>query len=436
MLFFEQQQQRRRFDDDKEIPSQLLHIPFSSNLLDWSRQSANQPIYRIMRKNAALFARRKRSGSADSAELLEHQSGHEPSDPDAFTASHDNLNYKDGDGDQDREEEGEDHTHKSPSHAWKTCNIRVLRRVVHSEVGCALEAVVAFVIIGLFIAYVCLHHHHRKVVFHVLHDPIGHGKALKGRSGFRHHFFTNYPKSVTVVMPSVVLPEKRTRRLNSISETWGPNARAIYVVHNTTEFPDAAKHAVIGDGHPKPQDPYSYPQLLLVPPTITDKDGVPRLIYVIQSVYEKVNPDFAFFVNDHTFVIPEHLCKYLEDKDPSKDLNAGHALKTDNYVFNSGAAGYVLSRETMRRLVDQWKADDPLCTGKDAAKWLQGNPALLTTKCMMEKLNVHAIDTRSHGRWHRFHAFPLTRSVSGDVDGWYKNKHEVRTMHRVEVKLK
>lgn len=367
--------------------------------------------------NSALYARRKRSGSADSGDL--EQSWHEPrKDPDAFTGS----NH----GCDDDDEKGEDHTHKSPSHAWQTCNIRVFRRVVQSEVGCALEAVIAFVVIGLFIAYICLHHHHRKVIFHIMHDPIGHGvKALKGRSGFRHHFYTKSPRTVTIVMPSVVLPEKRTRRLDAISDTWGPNARAIYVVHNTSEFPEAAKHAVIGDGHPRPQDPYSFPQLLLVPPTIADNDGVPRLIHVIETIYEKINPDFAFFVNDHTFVIPEHLCKYLEDKEPSKDLNAGHAMKTDQFVFNSGAAGYVLSRETMRRLVEQWKADDPLCTGKDAAQWLQGNPALLTTKCMMEKLNVHAIDTRSHGKYHRFHAFPLTRSVSGDVDQWYLNKHEV-----------
>jgi len=52
-------------------------------------------------------------------------------------------------------------------------------------------------------------------------------------------------------------------------------------------------------------------------------------------------------------------------------------MKNDNSVFNSGAAGYILSRETMKKLVDQWDHNDPFCTGKSADKWLQGNPGKL-----------------------------------------------------------
>lgn len=211
-----------------------------------------------------------------------------------------------------------------------------------------------------------------------MHDPlghIGHGLSLKGRSGFRHHFYTGHPRSVTVVMPSVVNPNRRTLRLDSISETWGGSARAVYVAHNISEYPEAA-HAVLSENH-KPEDPYSYPQLMVVPNSIGVDDGVERLMYVIRMVFEKINPDFAFFVNDHTFVIPEHLCKYLEHKNPNEDMYHGHAMKNDNSVFNSGAAGYILSRETMKKLVDQWDHNDPFCTGKSAKKWLQGNPGKL-----------------------------------------------------------
>ena len=101
-------------------------------------------------------------------------------------------------------------------------------------------------------------------------------------------------------------------------------------------------------------------------------------------------------------------------------------MKNGQLVFNSGAAGYILSRETMKKLIKLWDDDDPLCTGKTASKWLQGNPALLTTECMKEKLGVVPVDTRQHKYYHRFHAFPLTRMVSGKVDPWYLNKHEVR----------
>jgi hypothetical protein len=155
-----------------------------------------------------------------------------------------------------------------------------------------------------------LHHQHRKVILHVMKDPWSHGGAiLRGRAGFRHHFYSGEPRFVTIVMPSVVNPTGRPRRLKAIQDTWGPSARAIYVVHNSSEFPDAVKeHAVISEEH-EPYDRYAFPQLLLLPPDMTVDDGLPRLYYAIRTIHEKVNPEFAFFVNDHTFVIPEHLCK-------------------------------------------------------------------------------------------------------------------------------
>jgi hypothetical protein len=289
------------------------------------------------------------------------------------------------------------------------------------EIRYALLIVASFAVVGITSGYFLLHHQHRKVILHIMHDPIGHISALSGRVGFRHHFFSGHPRTVTVIMPSVVNPTKRTRRLESILATWGPSARAIYVVHNVTEFPKAA-HAVMSE-ESAPEDPYSYPQLMLVPASIGVDDGVPRLNHVIRGVYEKINPDFAFFVNDHTFVIPEHLCYFLRNKDPDDDMYAGHAMKNQKEVFNSGAAGYVLSRQTMKRLVEKWDQDDPICTGKDGDKWLQGNPGIVTSKCLKEVLGVEAVDTRHDQKDHRFHAFPLVRMVAGKVDEWYLKKH-------------
>jgi len=292
------------------------------------------------------------------------------------------------------------------------------------ELQYALTAVVSFVGLGLFLGYVLLHYQHRQIILHIMKDPWGHGGSiLKGRVGFRHHFYTGSPRFVSIVLPSVVAPEKRMRRLESIQQTWGQGSRAMFVVHNVTEFPQAA-HAVFSETS-KPTDPYSYPQLLLLPPEIGLDDGLPRLYYTIRAVFDRVNPDFAFFVNDHTFVIPEHLCKYLEHRDPDDDLYAGHALNNGKKgAFNSGAAGYLLSRGTMQKLIHKWNEQDPTClvTG-DANKWLQGNPGLVTVQCL-ETLGIRAIDTRASHKWHRFHAFPLTRVVTGAVDQWYKNKHQ------------
>ncbi len=184
---------------------------------------------------------------------------------------------------------------------------RFLPRFLRSELGCAVEAIIGFLVFGLFLGYFVLHHQHRKVILQVMSNPMAHaGAALHGRSGFRHHFYSGHPRTVTVVMPSVVNPNGRQQRLDSIFETWGPGARAVYVVHNVSEFPQG--HHAMWSEDSSPEDPYSYPQLLLVPPSISFDDGLPRLNHVVRMVHEKINPDFAFFVNDHTFVIPEHLC--------------------------------------------------------------------------------------------------------------------------------
>lgn len=304
-----------------------------------------------------------------------------------------------------------------------------------SETSPGVKAVIFFFTFGVVLGSFITFHQHRRVILQIVSNPLAHAGAamVHGRVGFRHHFYSGHPRTVTIVMPSVVNPKQRTRRLDSIFETWGPAARAVYVVHNASEFPQAAHHAVISENS-KPEDPYAFPQLLLVPPNIGLDDGVPRLIHVIRTVFQRLNPDFAFFVNDHTFVIPEHLCKYLEHRHPSEDMYEGHALKNTKDVFNSGAAGYVLSRQTMKRLVRKWDEGNANCLATNAAKWFQGNPGLVTSKCLKDELQVEAVDTRYHGKFHRFHAFPLTRMVSGNVDEWYKNKHVVSHPYTCKTK--
>ena len=194
---------------------------------------------------------------------------------------------------------------------WRCCGGGGSPRCLHSDVGHAVEAVIGFLLCGLCIGYFILHHHHRHIIVQIMKHPVLHGRAafhhvvgrrnggstgsgggLRGRYGFRHHFYSGPPRSVTVVLPSVVNPTGRVQRLQAIYETWGPGARAIYVVHQTTDFPPAVPHAVWSDEfHSTPHDRYSYPQLLQLPSSIeAENAGVHRLQYVIETVYTSINP--------------------------------------------------------------------------------------------------------------------------------------------------
>jgi hypothetical protein len=230
----------------------------------------------------------------------------------------------------------------------------------------------------------------------------------------------------TVVLPSVVNTKGREKRLDSITETWATPTNAIYVTHPGTD----SDYSI-----PPPPTPSSvsskYPQILSIPPNIaTEEQGVPRLQYVIEQIYKEYNPDFCFFANDHTFIIPQHLYKYLDDiqANPDEHLYAGHALRPKNqkgtqYAFNSGASGYFLSRKSMQTLTEKWNSGDEICQGS-GNKWLQGNPGLLTAECL-KSFGVDPVDSRDQeNKRHVFHAFGLVRVVKNEVDSWYHQKHE------------
>lgn len=221
---------------------------------------------------------------------------------------------------------------------------------------------------------------------------------------------------VTVILPSVVNPLGRIQRLQAIMKTWGPQARAIVVTEEDKEIPN--------DAHIQ-----QYPPIIVPNDVAKPNEGVPRLRYAISQVHTLYDPDFAFFVNDHTFVIPNHISKFLDSPngslDPFQHLYAGHALKAKNseYAFNSGASGYFLSRRTMKTLVQKWASPDgdPMCDVSN--NFIQGNPGLSIAMCL-HSIGIDPIDTRDEFLRHRFHAFGILRQVKLEVDEWYLKKHD------------
>mmetsp|Transcript_27850 Transcript_27850/g.43217 ORF Transcript_27850/g.43217 Transcript_27850/m.43217 type:complete len:442 (-) Transcript_27850:347-1672(-) len=237
---------------------------------------------------------------------------------------------------------------------------------------------------------------------------------------------------LTILLPSVVNPKGRLERLKAIADTWGPSANAVFVVHADESIPSILSWGNTNysseeeSSSNNDKGPISYPALLRVPPDITVEYGVERLIHVMKTIVEAGPPDFIFFANDHTFIIPEHLCLFLQDLNPGDDIYLGHALGESNrlkYGFNSGASGYILSKNTLRKLVAALDAKKPKCTS-DGSGWLAGNPGILTAACLGDTLGTPPIDTRNSDGEHLFHAFGLARVVSGQVDQWYINKHK------------
>jgi hypothetical protein len=90
------------------------------------------------------------------------------------------------------------------------------------------------------------------------------------------------------------------------------------------------------------------------------------------------------------------------------------------FDFVSSEISYIL--KTI--VVAEWDTPNSKCSASGASKWIQGNPGLLTAKCFDEVLKIPVVDTRDKNLSHIFHAFGLVRSVTGNVDEWYINKHD------------
>lgn len=124
--------------------------------------------------------------------------------------------------------------------------------------------------------------------------------------------------------------------------------------------------------------------------------------------------------------IPGHLVEYLKNLDSNENLYVGHnALqnKGNDYPFNSGAAGYILSKVSLGGLVGALKQKKEYCNVDGGNSWLNGNPGLLTAECLAKTVGATAPNTLEKDG-HVFHTYGIVRMVKGNVDDWFVNAHK------------
>ena len=135
----------------------------------------------------------------------------------------------------------------------------------------------------------------------------------------------------------------------------------------------------------------------------------------------RAKASYVFMANDHTAVIPENLQCFLKSVDPSKPSRVrgqsiGPKTGKSTEIFNSGAAGYVITRPTLELVERHWGT--PPCNAKKTEKWLQGNPGLVLARCL-QKHGVKPVDTFHEEEGHRFHAYGPVRVATKSLDDWY-----------------
>ena len=134
-----------------------------------------------------------------------------------------------------------------------------------------------------------------------------------------------------------------------------------------------------------------------------------------QYVYKHHYKEYDWFLkaDDDTYMIVENLRYLLKDFDTNKPIFFGGKFKphVDQGYF-SGGAGYVLSKEALKRFVETGLKDPELCR-QDA----EGAEDVEMGKCM-ENLGVEAGDSRDpEGRKRFFPFIPEYHLIPGMLSG-------------------
>ncbi|CAG0922497.1 unnamed protein product, partial [Notodromas monacha] len=132
--------------------------------------------------------------------------------------------------------------------------------------------------------------------------------------------------------------------------------------------------------------------------------------YVYENYYDAA--DWFMKADDDTYVVVENLRHAVKDVDPKTPIWFGCNFKHfSKQGFMSGGAGYVLSKEALRKFVVEAMPNSSLCRADG-----HGAEDVEMAKCL-DKVNVTAGDLRdSEKRW-RFFPFTPQTHVTSDKMG-------------------
>uniref|UniRef100_A0A0N5B5N4 N-acetylgalactosaminide beta-1,3-galactosyltransferase n=1 Tax=Strongyloides papillosus TaxID=174720 RepID=A0A0N5B5N4_STREA len=93
----------------------------------------------------------------------------------------------------------------------------------------------------------------------------------------------------------------------------------------------------------------------------------------LSHVWRKYGDKYDWYIkaDDDTYVIMENLRAFLLNEDPNKHGYHGFRMaeggKSDPHAYNSGGAGYVMSKKTVKELVEKGFGDSKYCRQTDEA---------------------------------------------------------------------
>ena len=182
-------------------------------------------------------------------------------------------------------------------------------------------------------------------------------------------------------------PNNIEKKAKHVKETWGRHLDILLFMSSEKEESLPAVGLGTGEGRKK----------------LTEKTWK-AFQYVYDHYIDKA--DWFMKADDDTYVFVENLYFFLLDKDPKQPIWYGQPLPSGKPSYFSGGAGYVLSKEALRRF---GKKQKERCRPQSSLEDLE------IGKCMNE-LGVQLGDTFDHQGRSRFFSNPVQRYISGDLN--------------------
>ena len=211
-------------------------------------------------------------------------------------------------------------------------------------------------------------------------------------------------------------PGPRETRMAAILQTWGRLVPVVFLTLNATRDSEVLKRRGIERMTlwqlPVEDHRERYFQARAMQYAFTKAAGDPNL-------------EWIFWGNDHTYVIPGNLRCLLQAHNPGEYNYIGHRLNGPCCGdFNSGAAGFALSRRAIDTLLGHWteaaKADHAPVKACDFRR--KGSEL---APCLKELTNGTCVpeDVRDpEDNAEKFHLYGVVRVAKGAIDDWAKRK--------------
>jgi len=208
------------------------------------------------------------------------------------------------------------------------------------------------------------------------------------------------------------MEDSHPTNIRAIRETWGPGCDG-FLAFSTASDPRLPAISIPHEG----------------------KEEYDNMWQKVRSIWRFVGKhylnefDFFYLGGDDMYVLSQNMRAYLSNFDPSEDHFIGRRFKAgwggnDNY-FNSGGAGYVMSRTTLKKLYETG-LDHPKCHIHEHTSMEDVQVA----GCLRRVFGIYLTDTRDDQGRERFHPFsPATHynlepPEAGEKKGWYEIYNE------------